>query len=335
MKNLPSSSFGLLFFGALAAAITLLSTSAAHAQIFVAQGNGTIGEYNLDGSTINSDLISGGANEIAISGSDLFLAEASNSYGPGTIAEYSLSGSTATLVTSDLITVTGSFNNANGIVASGSDLYVLSQDGTIGKYTLGATPGTIASSNPTLISAPGSPGAGYDSNSLAISGSDLFVSNNNGYISKFNTSGGTVSASLVTGLNTPGEIAFSGSNLFVADSTGTSVEESTTAGGSGTTVVSTLTPGQNANGIAVLGSGDLLVSNQGGTIDEYSSTGTLLTANFIPGLPGSPASPDYPYSPYAMYSLLVVPAVPEPSTWAMMFAGLLALVGVQRFARRV
>jgi hypothetical protein len=55
---------------------------------------------------------------------------------------------------------------------------------------------------------------------LVISGGDLFVSNANlGTIGEYDLATGLpINASLVTGLNTPGEIAVSGGNLFVANS---------------------------------------------------------------------------------------------------------------------
>jgi hypothetical protein len=72
----------------------------AHAQIFVANpGSDTIGEYNLDGTTVNASLVSGLniPEGIAVSGGDLFVVD----FGNNTIGEYTTAGATvnASLVT--------------------------------------------------------------------------------------------------------------------------------------------------------------------------------------------------------------------------------------------
>src|SRR5580704_9675308 len=73
-----------------------------------------VGEYGLDGSTVNASLISGldSPNGIAISGDDLFVANA----GSGTIGEYTLSGAT---VNASLIT---GLDDPTGIAISGTNL---------------------------------------------------------------------------------------------------------------------------------------------------------------------------------------------------------------------
>src|SRR5215469_7339494 len=80
----------------IALACGLAATATLKAQdIYVANstyGN-TIGEYGLDGSTINAALINQLAHPygIAISGNDLFVG---NTYASGSIGEYGLNGST-------------------------------------------------------------------------------------------------------------------------------------------------------------------------------------------------------------------------------------------------
>ena|ERR1017187_6403063 len=65
---------------------------------------------------------------------------------------------------------------------------------------------------------------------IAVSGSDLFVSNlNNNTIGEYTTSGATVNASLISGLNHPHGIAVDGSDLFVTSNGGT-IGEYTTSG---------------------------------------------------------------------------------------------------------
>jgi len=79
----------------LLALLSLLSISAAHAQLFVANwNNGTIGEYSTSGATVNASLVSSGSSNfwgLAASGSDLFVVNEQN---PGTIGEYTTSGAT-------------------------------------------------------------------------------------------------------------------------------------------------------------------------------------------------------------------------------------------------
>ena len=70
---------------------------------------------------------------------------------------------------------------------------------------------------------------------------DIFVTNNGGNtVGDYTTSGATVNASLITGLNGPTGIALSGSNLFVANTGTSTVGEYTT---SGTTVNASLITG--------------------------------------------------------------------------------------------
>jgi len=56
-------------------------------------------------------------------------------------------------------------------------------------------------------------------------------------------------------------------------------------------------------------------------IGEYTTSGATVNADLITGVP-NPGSLDIPAS------------VPEPSTWAMLFAGLVLLVGLQRITRK-
>jgi len=70
-----------LFGGLCAALLGLCSISVAHAQIFVTNySSNAIGEYNLDGTTINASLVSGldGPEGLALSGNDLYVANLGN-----------------------------------------------------------------------------------------------------------------------------------------------------------------------------------------------------------------------------------------------------------------
>jgi hypothetical protein len=86
---------------------------------------------------------------------------------------------------------------------------------------------------------------------IAVSGSDLFVANYSGNtIGEYTTSGATVNASLVSGLNGPWGIAVSGSDLFVTSASDGTIGEYTT---SGATVNAALISGLNDPfGIAVV-----------------------------------------------------------------------------------
>ena len=139
MKNTRRASM------AATALLGLCLTSPAQAQIFVANNNDgtkTIGEYNLDGSTVNPSLVSGLSLPIglAVSGGDIFVANA----GSGTIGEYTTSGAT---VNASLVSG-GGLGEPDGIAVSGGDIFVAWWVGsTIGEYTT-----TGATVNASLVS---------------------------------------------------------------------------------------------------------------------------------------------------------------------------------------
>jgi hypothetical protein len=129
---------------------------------------------------------------------------------------------------------------------------------------------------------------------IAVSGGDLFVTNNNpglgemnGKIGVFNaTTGAVVNAALVTGLDTLASgIAVSGGNLFVANPfiSETIGEYNATTGA---VVNAALVSGLGGPfGIAISG-GDLFVANNGlDTIGEYNATtGAVVNAALVSGL---------------------------------------------------
>jgi hypothetical protein len=108
-------------------------------------GNGPIGEYTTSGATVNASLISG-LNykpwDIAISGSDMFVTGIDN----GTVSEYTTYGET---ISAPLIS---GLTNPQGILVSGSDLYVANSGTTIGQYTTSG-----ATVNASLVSGLESP----------------------------------------------------------------------------------------------------------------------------------------------------------------------------------
>ena len=97
-------------------------------------------------------------------------------------------------------------------------------------------------------------------------------------------SGGTVNASLVSGLYSPSAIAVSGSNLFVTNETATNdpvgwIGEYTTTGG---TVNASLISGLNSpSAIAVSGSNLFVPSMYAGTIGEYTMSGGTVNAVLV------------------------------------------------------
>lgn len=256
------------------------------AQIFVTNNNGsTISQYDTAGTSINPSLLSGLSGNtyvyLAVSGSDLFV---SNFYA-GTIGEYTTAGAT---INANLVTgLSGSGLGPFGIAVSGSELFVANGDGgapgtssTVGEYTLGSTPGTIASSNPALITGLGDPG------DVIVSGSDLFVSDYaDDTIGEYTLTGTPVNPTLVSGLDQPQAIAISGSNIFVTSYTADTIGEYTT---SGMQVNPALVSGLSGPiGIAVSGS-DLFVVNAGnGTVGEYTTSGTQVNPSLISGLVGT------------------------------------------------
>ena len=174
--------------------------------LYVLQGDGTIGWYDSLGMFFLPDLVTGLAtgydNSIAVSGGDLFVTQF-NVANPSqtSVAEYTTDGE---LVNASLIT---GLPGPAGIVESGGDLFLLNYwTGTIGEYT---TSGAVV--NASLVTGLNSP------SDIAVSGGDLFVANNwGGTIGEYTTSGATVNASLIsTGPEFLSDgLAVSGGNVF-------------------------------------------------------------------------------------------------------------------------
>jgi hypothetical protein len=178
---------------ALALMCCLAGTLKAQDIYVVNYGTNTVGEYRLDGSIVNTSLISGlyEPEGIAVSGNDLFVGNGTTS---GYVSEYTTSGAA---VNTNLIS---GLNYPTFITILGDDLFVANAgSGTIGEYTLSG-----ATVNATLIT-----GVRYPIG-LAVSGTNLFVVNElNGTIGEYTTSGATVNANLISGLNIAQCIAIS------------------------------------------------------------------------------------------------------------------------------
>lgn len=288
------------------AALCSIMPSNAHGQIFVSDyANGTIGEYNLNGTVVNSSLVTGISNgpwDMALSGSDLYVAM--DNY--NRVDKYTLNITTGTVISSDTSLITG-LSYTSGITISGTHLFVSSAGGWVGEYNLDGTP-----VNTTLITA-GSP---YG---VVVSGSDLFVSDrSSNSIGKYTlgSTPGTIvasSPSFITGLSNPEGLALSGTNLYVDNySTGTIGEYTT----SGSTVNSALISGLNTprGSPAVYGNNLYVTAFGGGTVGEYTLTGGTVSSAFISGF-NSPTG---------------IVVVPEPSIWAMLVVSLCSLVAFRR-----
>ena len=282
----------------------LLPGSNLHAQIFVTTNAGTVAKYNLDGSLVNASLVSGvstGPSSVAVSGTDIFTITSFNN--PATFSEYTTSGAPVNVINTGL-------NDLRSIAVSGTNIFVTDQNGGLGieeisEYT---TSGATLNTDLATLSAFAPSGIG-----IVVSGTDIFVATTAGTVDEYTTVGGTVNASLLTGLNTVNNgIAVSGTDLLVSN--GRSIGEYNFDGtpvGSGT-----LISGLNgtAEEIAVSGT-NILVATNSGTIAEYNLDGSLVNASLVSR--GALA--------------FAVEPVPEPSTWVMLAVG---SAGVLLFRRR-
>jgi PEP-CTERM motif len=185
-------------------------------ELYVANdGTGYIGEYTTSGTTLFPHVIAHGLNNpwsIAVSGSDMFIANNTS----GTIGEYTTSGAT---VNASLVS---GLDDPTGMVLSGGNLFVVSGNsswgGTVGEYT---TSGATINASLLTVNFPYTVvqgGNAITTYSLAISGDDLFIVNFiTGIVGEYTTSGATVNASLISGLNLPTGMAISGNDLFIAN----------------------------------------------------------------------------------------------------------------------
>ena len=127
----------------------------------------------------------------------------------------------------------------------------------------------------------------------AARGGQIFETNPNrealpdGYstVGEYTTSGATVNASLVSGLNGgPAGIAVSGGNLFITNYDSGTVGEYTT---SGATVNASLVSGLNSPIFIAASGGNLFITNNNhsGTVGEYDATsGATVNASLVSGL---------------------------------------------------
>ncbi|HEY4328130.1 MAG TPA: PEP-CTERM sorting domain-containing protein [Phycisphaerae bacterium] len=216
----------------------------------------------------------------------LNFASAAGNGAEGTISQYSQSGQLMNpAVVSGLL-------DPRQMALSGQNFYVATTDPAlnstaqdIGQYT---TSGVRV--NAALISGTATFPAGVNFvNSIAVSGSNIFVANSDtGTVGEYSISGDTINANLITGLNDPGGIAISGSQLFVANINGGTIGEYTLGATPGTIASSTpsLISGlQNPTSIGISGN-NLFVASLFGPVGEYTTSGGMVHASLLSGLSG-------------------------------------------------
>ena len=287
----------------------LLAPATARAQsvptVFVANYNaGTVSTYTTSGSLLNANFITGlsGPTNIAISGSDLYVSNSSNS----TIGKYTIvSGTTSAVQNASFITNTNGLNDPRGLVVSGSNLFVANLGtGVIQNY---ATSGSFVSN---VVTVPGANGAGLTG--LALSGTSLYEVNTYSLnTSRYSTSGGAASFTIST--NQGGAAAVSGSSLFVALQSGAGANTVRTFDLTTGAAQSTISGLSGPTGLAVFGTSLFVVNNTNGSLGAYDFTNSSYST-LVSGLSGG------------AYGIAVanVSAIPEPSTYAAL-AGVAAL----------
>jgi hypothetical protein len=302
----------------LAAALILALPLVVGAQIFVTNNNGstsrvsrgTVGEYNLDGSAVNTPLLSGlpGPNGVAVSGARLFLVETATDH----VDEYSTDVGSPGLVVAE-----GPLSPTK-LALVGTNLYVVSVLGSVGKYTtFGATvnDSLITDFNGDVNNGPLATGI-----AVSADGSRLFVANNgDNTIGDYNSAtGAAINAALVAGLNHPTGLAISGNSLYVANSGNGTIGKYNL---DGTPVNPAFITGlSNPLDLTAFGGNIYVVNNGTNSIGEYdAATGAAINAALITGL-NDPQG---------------IAVVPEPAALALFAAGAaILLVTRRRFACR-
>jgi hypothetical protein len=280
----------------------LFRSGDATAQIFVTNVYGTpqtldgsVGEYNLDGTTVNSALIPSGLKgpiDIVATNNNLFVLNSGGEF-IGSVNRYTISGAPV-----NVPLISRALPRAGTIF--GENLYITNA----GSVSLYSTTGTAV--NTSLVSGLASP---YG---IAISGDGarLFVSDfDDNIVGEYDAATGmTINAALITGLSNPTGITISGTSLYVANS-GTGIVGKYNL--DGTPVNTSLVTGlSNPLDVAVLG-GDLFAVNNGNnSVGEYdAATGSAINPSLITGL----------VNPQG------IAVVPEPSTFALSLFGAICI----------
>ena len=291
------------------AALAALPGSA-RAQIFVESHvpyapTSIVGAYNLDGSAINSSLITG----LGVYSNNLYVV---GDFGGGlpSVGKYTTSG-----------TSSGSFAGTAGwnagFTMNAGILYCANPNGnTVGSYN--ATNG--AAINTSLIS------SGLNSpHAPVISGSHLYIANaGNGTVGEYNLDGSVVNAALISGLTQPSALSVANGYLYVSSlgvgggNLGKVGEyDATTGAAIHAALLSGLAGGPPE--IAVVGN-DLYMTvavTGGSKVAVYDATsGEVINSSLISGLGGEIEG--------------FVVSVPEPSTLALIGVGMAGLIAARR-----
>jgi hypothetical protein len=255
----------------LVAALLAVMLPGAHAQIFIADYQaGTISKYSLTGAVINDPLVADtgvGPYSIALSGNNIFVAN----YDAGTVGVYTVGG---VAVNTSLIS---GLLNPTSVTVSGGSIYVVSGTANgnatvVGKYTTAG-----ATQNAALLTLS-------DMESVAVSGTDLYVTRDSGIVGKYTTSGSVQNASFITGLEGPFGIAVNSTHVYVTDQTAGAVVKYTTAG---VKISASLIAGlSNPSGIALSGNSLYLTDASFGTVGQYGLDGSVINAALITDLNG-------------------------------------------------
>ena len=287
----------------------------ARAQIFVESHvpyapTSIVGAYNLDGSAINSSLITGLPanwtlfNSLGVYSNNLYVV---GDFGGGlpSVGKYTTSG-----------TSSGSFAGTAGwnagFTMNAGILYCANPNGnTVGSYN--ATNG--AAINTSLISS-----GLYSPHAPVISGSHLYIANaGNGTVGEYNLDGSVVNAALISGLTQPSALSVANGYLYVSSlgvgggNLGKVGEYDATTG---TPINAALLSGLGGGPpeIAVVGN-DLYITvavTGGSDVAVYNATsGNVINSSLISGLGGEIQG--------------FVVSVPEPSTLALSALGSLTL----------
>ncbi len=262
------------WLGSLTAALFgMLSNTAAHAQIYLANATANaVGEYDTtNGTAINASFITGlsAPYALALSGNNLYVLGANG----GPVGKYD--ATTGAAINANFIT--GDIGG-EGLALLGNNLFVPGSF-SIGKYN--ATTGAAVNTNfitGLMSTAPG----------LAVSGNSLYVANPSGNpytgkVGKYDaTTGAAIDANFITGVG-PFGLAVSGNNLYVANNNYSGSTVGIYDATTGAAINANFITGLNGvEGITISGNVLIVVQSTISTVGEYdATTGAAINANFI------------------------------------------------------
>jgi serine/threonine-protein kinase len=288
----------------LPAVVALMTTGIASADNVFISNNGNNSVEEITGTNMPTQIIDTGLNSptgIAIYGNDLFVANNGSSLDAGYIEEYSLTTDAAV----------GTY--ATGLVGprgiafdSAGNLYVADQgNGSVVEIPTGDGPlATLA----TGLTAP---------NDVVFSGGVLYATEGGANLVVTISDGSATTLVNGSGLSSPNGIAVDNGNLLVVSHNSSQVLGYTVGGVPLGSAVQPpyLSSLSGPKAIAVDSKGDFYVTDNGDeTVTEYSSTGALIQV-YSTDSGGNPAFNGSGF-------ITTQAAVPEPTTYALMLAGL-------------